>query len=513
MTRAPLACAALFLATAASAQETTYEKDAQGRIAAVTTAQGTTRYAYFEDGLVASVERPDGTKETYEHEDILAAQAEAEAYVELKSPPRQSAADAGHSGFAFTGHYFDGETGLYYAKARYYDPTVGRFITQDSYLGESTDPPSLHRYVYAMNRPTFFIDPSGHVVRQLVDREIDRDAERSHWLWAGTKAFFNEAGYQGLNVLSFGALGRQDRLADQSLAGTITDSEYHWKSAGNAALSGAQAAITVGTGGLVGASTRGAMAIGAASGVGSQALGDVTEVYGLETKTADEVRAADYAMSAGIGALGGYAGYKARVGHAPARQPSRPVQTVSVQEAFDAGGAFVVTEEGMAPAVASSVRGGSSVLDAPRRRFIPGERMPSGRIAGEGPGAALADGSALARSREIALGRDPHFKALAHETGAAHYRQWAEAGITRRSVRPGGSFGRAFHQAAEQAERIHFALDDIADPLSAASRGASGFHPGNFTNAELHYIANSPYLLSKTIFYRGSQVVESPFTR
>ena len=37
--------------------------------------------------------------------------------------------------FAFTGHIFDTETGLYNAKARYFDPKLGRFLTQDSFLG------------------------------------------------------------------------------------------------------------------------------------------------------------------------------------------------------------------------------------------------------------------------------------------------------------------------------------------------------------------------------------------
>ncbi|MCC6180036.1 MAG: hypothetical protein IT305_32380, partial [Chloroflexi bacterium] len=62
----------------------------------------------------------------------------------------------------FTGHYFDTETNLYYAKARYFDPELGRFLSQDSYLGELTEPPSLHRYLYAADRPTYYVDPDGH---------------------------------------------------------------------------------------------------------------------------------------------------------------------------------------------------------------------------------------------------------------------------------------------------------------------------------------------------------------
>jgi len=39
---------------------------------------------------------------------------------------------------------------------------VGRFLNQDSYLGESNTPPSLHRYLYAYANPTVYIDLDGH---------------------------------------------------------------------------------------------------------------------------------------------------------------------------------------------------------------------------------------------------------------------------------------------------------------------------------------------------------------
>jgi RHS repeat-associated protein len=64
--------------------------------------------------------------------------------------------------FAFTGYLWDQETALYYAKARFYDPEVGRFTSQDSFLGEINDPPSLHRYFYGNANPLRYIDPTGH---------------------------------------------------------------------------------------------------------------------------------------------------------------------------------------------------------------------------------------------------------------------------------------------------------------------------------------------------------------
>ncbi|WNS43294.1 RHS repeat-associated core domain-containing protein [Paenibacillus sp. MMS20-IR301] len=42
----------------------------------------------------------------------------------------------------YTGEYYDGETGLYYLRARY-DPYIGRFLSEDSYWGEDNNPLSL----------------------------------------------------------------------------------------------------------------------------------------------------------------------------------------------------------------------------------------------------------------------------------------------------------------------------------------------------------------------------------
>ena len=61
----------------------------------------------------------------------------------------------------YTGYIKDAETGLYYAKARYYDPATARFTTEDPEAGRDLEPPSLHRYLYAYANPTVFFDPTG----------------------------------------------------------------------------------------------------------------------------------------------------------------------------------------------------------------------------------------------------------------------------------------------------------------------------------------------------------------
>jgi len=65
------------------------------------------------------------------------------------------------SSFGFTGEQMDVETGLVYLRARYYDPSVGRFIMRDSLGGFSYGIQSLNRYCYVKNNVTNWVDPMG----------------------------------------------------------------------------------------------------------------------------------------------------------------------------------------------------------------------------------------------------------------------------------------------------------------------------------------------------------------
>ncbi len=65
--------------------------------------------------------------------------------------------------YLYNGEATDITTGLQYLRARYYDPEMGRFIQQDSYLGKTSRPLSQNRYIYVENNPLNYIDPSGHM--------------------------------------------------------------------------------------------------------------------------------------------------------------------------------------------------------------------------------------------------------------------------------------------------------------------------------------------------------------
>jgi RHS repeat-associated protein len=64
-----------------------------------------------------------------------------------------------HEGIGFTGHYGDSESGLYYARARYLDPSVGRWTVRDSFTDYS--PSGLNKYQDCQNNPARFVDPMG----------------------------------------------------------------------------------------------------------------------------------------------------------------------------------------------------------------------------------------------------------------------------------------------------------------------------------------------------------------
>ncbi|WP_444995283.1 RHS repeat domain-containing protein [Aliikangiella sp. IMCC44359] len=67
----------------------------------------------------------------------------------------------------YTGHKFDTDLGLSYMQARYYDPAIGRFYSNDP-IG-IRDVHSFNRYTYANNNPYKYVDPDGRAVETAWD--------------------------------------------------------------------------------------------------------------------------------------------------------------------------------------------------------------------------------------------------------------------------------------------------------------------------------------------------------
>ncbi len=68
----------------------------------------------------------------------------------------------------FAGEQFDPLSNLSYNRARYYEPTIGRFISRDPFAGRITNPVSLHRYLYANANPVLYRDPTGELSSEFL---------------------------------------------------------------------------------------------------------------------------------------------------------------------------------------------------------------------------------------------------------------------------------------------------------------------------------------------------------
>jgi RHS repeat-associated protein len=65
--------------------------------------------------------------------------------------------------FLYSGEQFDPKIGQQYLRARYYDPTTGRFNRLDPFLGNNFDPQSFHNYLYTCGNPINYTDPTGTI--------------------------------------------------------------------------------------------------------------------------------------------------------------------------------------------------------------------------------------------------------------------------------------------------------------------------------------------------------------
>ena len=76
----------------------------------------------------------------------------------------------------YSGEQFDLSLQMQYLRARYYDPTTGRFNRLDPYVGSVENPSSLNKYTYANNNPITLVDYSGlsghHVIPRAVFRRL-----------------------------------------------------------------------------------------------------------------------------------------------------------------------------------------------------------------------------------------------------------------------------------------------------------------------------------------------------
>ncbi len=144
----------------------------------------TTVYAYGPSGLLS---KQTGGEVSYYHTDSLGSSSLVtdtngnRVYYSDYEPFGDSLHTSGEERYTYTGKELDASTGLYYYGARYYDSSLGRFISSDPVSGNQYNSQRLNRYTYVLNNPMVYTDPTGMEV------EIPNENERQTIL-----AAFNE---------------------------------------------------------------------------------------------------------------------------------------------------------------------------------------------------------------------------------------------------------------------------------------------------------------------------------
>jgi RHS repeat-associated protein len=92
--------------------------------------------------------------------------------------------------YLYRGEQFDPDLGLYYLRARYYNPATGRFLSRDPnepnarpFKG-SLDPRKLHRYLYTGSNPVNRIDPRGRADEEEYAVRLDASVFASKFIAA-----------------------------------------------------------------------------------------------------------------------------------------------------------------------------------------------------------------------------------------------------------------------------------------------------------------------------------------
>lgn len=183
-------------------------------------------HVYLGGSLLATVDwnRATQTAQTkYYHTDALgspvAVTNEAGQVVERTDwePYGAAIGKPAYDGVGYTGHVMDGRSGLTYMQQRYYDASVGRFLSSDPVAASAIGVGNFNRYWYAEGNPYRFRDPDG---RDACDSG-SRDCVPSPFAKAGGDQTVNGFSVADRNVASKGVIERITRDINAKPQGDI----------------------------------------------------------------------------------------------------------------------------------------------------------------------------------------------------------------------------------------------------------------------------------------------------
>ncbi len=119
-----------------------------------------------------------------------------ESYLPYGDKLNNSAASSDNK-LGFTGKPYDGNTGLSYMGARYYDPLLGRFMGVDPVRFDEENIHSFNRYAYGNNNPYKFVDPDGREAVTMEDIRIlsPEKAANAAQFWADKQVQTGNSAY------------------------------------------------------------------------------------------------------------------------------------------------------------------------------------------------------------------------------------------------------------------------------------------------------------------------------
>jgi len=123
----------------------------------------------------------------------------------------------------FAGQYFDSESGLYYLRARYYDPTTGQFLTRDPLASGFTSP-----YAYGNDDPLNRTDPSGQTSCGAGIWEWQCGAARA--LVKADQALTSTGAFHAINGVADGVSGGLASAAESALGAPPDKSDQDYAS-------------------------------------------------------------------------------------------------------------------------------------------------------------------------------------------------------------------------------------------------------------------------------------------
>jgi RHS repeat-associated protein len=165
---------------------------------------GTMSYLLHDDrGNTRELVNTSGTTEQYLYD----------AFGNLRAGPQTP-----QTAYLYAGQQFDADSGLYYLRARFYQPGSGRFLSRDTFSPPLNEPSELNRYSYVANNPINAIDPSGYsaIVQYTQVNDTSEEQSKKHTAYVNGVGFSSGADRWGLASASMSSA-----VLDQIIVSTV----------------------------------------------------------------------------------------------------------------------------------------------------------------------------------------------------------------------------------------------------------------------------------------------------